>query len=127
MPAMTTVVPPRPTPPTHRQRHGARPTNGCRQHRRELWRDIARQAPHRADRQAIELVSRLFDAMLGDEPPAAGRGLLISRLHGPAMRLALRDTSLLDKGEHPLWHFINRLGLRPRCPPTPATRNACSC
>ena len=35
--------------------------------------------------------------------------LLISRLHGPAMRLALRDASLLDKGEHPLWRFINRL------------------
>ena len=26
------------------------------------------------------------------------------------MRLALRDPSLLDKGEHPLWKFVNRLG-----------------
>ena len=75
----------------------------------ESWRDIARAAPHRADRQAIELVSRLFDAMLQDERIPQDVSLLISRLHGPAMRLALRDSSLLDKGAHPLWHFVNRL------------------
>ena len=33
--------------------------------------------------------------------------VLIGRLHGPAMRLALRDRSLLDHGKHPLWRFIN--------------------
>ena len=77
---------------------------------REHWTDVARQTPHRADRQAIELVSRLFDAMQSDERVPQDVGLLISRLHGPAMRLALRDPSLLDKGEHPLWKFVNRLG-----------------
>ncbi len=77
---------------------------------REHWTDVARQTPHRADRQAIELVSRLFDAMQTDERVPQDVALLISRLHGPAMRLALRDPSLLDKGEHPLWKFVNRLG-----------------
>jgi hypothetical protein len=77
---------------------------------REHWTDVARQTPHRADRQAIELVSRLFDAMQTDERVPQDVGLLISHLHGPAMRLALRDPSLLDKGEHPLWKFVNRLG-----------------
>ena len=77
---------------------------------REHWSDIARQTTQRADRQAIELVSRLFDAMQQDDRMPQDVALLISRLHGPAMRLALRDASLLDKGEHPLWRFVNRLG-----------------
>lgn len=77
--------------------------------RRELWQDVAREATHRADRQGIELVSRLFDAMIADERVPADVSLLISRLHGPAMRLALRDAKLLEQDQHPLWRFINRL------------------
>ncbi len=87
---------------------------------REHWTEVARQTPHRADRQAIELVSRLFDAMQTDERVPQDVGLLISRLHGPAMRLALRDPSLLDKGEHPLWKFVNRLGFAAEMSPDAA-------
>ncbi|HRD95104.1 MAG TPA: DUF1631 family protein [Rubrivivax sp.] len=87
---------------------------------REHWTEVARQTPHRADRQAIELVSRLFDAMQTDERVPQDVGLLISRLHGPAMRLALRDPSLLDKGEHPLWKFVNRLGFAAEMSPDTA-------
>jgi hypothetical protein len=87
---------------------------------REHWTEVARQAPHHADRQAIELVSRLFDAMLMDERVPQDVSLLISRLHGPAMRLALRDASLLDKGEHPLWKFVNRLGFAAEMSPDAA-------
>jgi len=112
MPAMATVLPPRAVAPTATGVPGAPP-------RREQWRDIARQAPRHADRQAIELVSRLFDAMLGDTRVPQDVNTLISRLHGPAMRLALRDTSLLDKGEHPLWHFINRLAFAAEMSPDP--------
>lgn len=124
MPAMTTVVPPRPTPSnapivSGMARGATRTGVPASPPSREQWRDIARQAPHRADRQAIELVSRLFDAMLGDHRLPQDLGVLISRLHGPAMRLALRDTSLLDKGEHPLWHFINRLAFAAEMSPDP--------
>ncbi len=77
--------------------------------RRELWVDIAHGVTNRADRQSIELVSRLFDAMIADERVPADVTLLISRLHGPALRLTLRDGSMLDQDKHPLWHFINRL------------------
>ncbi|MCY7315584.1 MAG: DUF1631 domain-containing protein, partial [Rubrivivax sp.] len=75
----------------------------------ERWADVARGTTQHADRQAIELVSRLFEAMLADVRVPADIQLLISRLHGPAMRLAMRDRCLLDQGKHPLWRFINQL------------------
>jgi len=75
--------------------------------RRESWADVARQAPNRLDRQAIELVSRLFEAIVTDERVPPDVILLISRLHGPAMRLTLRDAGVLDQQSHPLWRFIH--------------------
>jgi hypothetical protein len=88
--------------------------------RREHWSEVARQAPNRADRQAIELVSRLFDAMQADERVPADAALLLSRLHGPAMRLALRDPGLLDRDRHPLWRFINHFVFAAEMVPDPA-------
>ena len=73
----------------------------------ERWTDVARDAPQPADRQAVELVNRLFESMMGDTRVPDDVSVLIGRLHGPAMRLALRDRSLLDHGKHPLWRFIN--------------------
>lgn len=75
--------------------------------RRESWTDIARQTPNRLDRQAIELVGRLFEAIITDERVPPDVILLISRLHGPAMRLTLRDAGVLDQQNHPLWRFIH--------------------
>jgi len=88
--------------------------------RHEHGRSITRQATNRVDRQAVELVSRIFDAMMTDERVAADVRLLISRLHGPVMRLTLRDDSLLDKVKHPLWRFINRLAFEAEMVPDPA-------
>lgn len=75
----------------------------------ERWVDVARQTTQHADRQAIELVSRLFEAMMVDPRVPQDISVLISRLHGPAMRLALRDRNLLDHNKHPLWRFVNLL------------------
>ena len=75
----------------------------------ERWVDVARGTTQRADRQAIELVSRLFEAMMTDTRVPGDVTVLISRLHGPAMRLALRDRSLLDHQKHPLWRFVNQM------------------
>lgn len=75
--------------------------------RRESWIDIARQAPNHQDRQAVELVGRLFEAIVTDERVPPDVVLLISRLHGPAMRLTLRDGGVLDQQSHPLWRFIH--------------------
>lgn len=77
--------------------------------RREPWREVAQGTTQRADRQAIELVSRLFEAMMADARVPGDVGVLISRLHGPSMRLALRDRTLLDHSKHPLWRFVNLL------------------
>ncbi len=77
--------------------------------RREPWREVAQGTTQRADRQAIELVSRLFEAMMADARVPPDVNVLISRLHGPAMRLALRDRTLLDHSKHPLWRFVNVL------------------
>jgi hypothetical protein len=74
----------------------------------EHWSEVARATPHRADRQAVELVSRLFEAMHTDPRVPADVLILISRLHGPGMRLALRDRTLLDDQNHPLWRFVNQ-------------------
>lgn len=61
------------------------------------------------DRPAIELVTRLFEAMIDDERVPGDVGAVISRLQGPATQLVLRDAGMLDHDKHPLWHFINRL------------------
>ena len=62
-----------------------------------------------ADRQSVELVHRLFKAFAYDERIPADVGMLIARLRGPAMRLTLRDPSVLDRREHPLWSLIHLL------------------
>jgi hypothetical protein len=74
------------------------------------WAEVAVQASNPVDRQSVELISRLFDAVSGDERLPADVKTLLARLHGPAMRLALRDPGTLNQeGSHPLWRFVNRL------------------
>lgn len=83
----------------------------------EHWSDVARGITQREDRQAIELVSRIFEAMLTDTRLPPDICTLIARLQGPAMRLALRDRALLDQNKHPLWRFINQLAFAAQMSP----------
>jgi len=85
----------------------------------ERWTDVARGTTNRADRQNIELVSRLFEAMIADSHMPQDTVLFITRLHGPAMRLALRDRTLLDHDTHPLWRFIDQLLFAAEMAPDP--------
>ncbi|MBL8307178.1 MAG: DUF1631 family protein [Rubrivivax sp.] len=88
--------------------------------RQESWRDVARHTSNRIDRQSIELVSRLFDAMVADERVPPDVGQIIARMQGPAMRLVLRDGGgLLDHDKHPLWRFINLLVFEAEMAPDP--------
>jgi hypothetical protein len=100
-------------PPSKRLSHPRRAAPGMAvpavAQSREHWADIARHATQRADRQTVELVSRLFDAMAADERLPRDVSGVVSRLQGPAMRLALLDPGLLDRDKHPLWVFINKL------------------
>jgi hypothetical protein len=93
---------------------------GAKGPRRENWRDVARDSTNRVDRQSVELVSRLFEAMVNDDRVPPDVSQVIARLHGPAMRLALRDGGMLDQDKHPLWRFINRLVFEAEMAPDPA-------
>ncbi len=95
------------------------PAGASQAPKREHWSDIARGTTSRVDRQAIELVSRLFEAMMDDDRVPADVSLLIARMQGPAMRLTLRDGALLDQDKHPLWRFINRLCFEAEMAPDP--------
>ena len=65
------------------------------------------RARGRADRQAVELVNRLFKAFPLDERVPGDVREIIAQLRGPAMRLSLRDPSVLDQREHPIWRLIH--------------------
>lgn len=88
--------------------------------RREHWSEVARATSSQVDRQSIELVSRLFEAMHADQRVPGDVGTLVSRLHGPAMRLTLRDPGMLDHDKHPLWLFIDRFAYEAEMVPDPA-------
>lgn len=59
------------------------------------------------DQQLIEMLSRLFEAMLSD--PRVGRDIraVLARLQPSALRLVLRDESALDDYTHPVWRFMD--------------------
>jgi hypothetical protein len=85
--------------------------------RREHLRNLQRQqmvysAENSADRELIELMSRLFDAVLGDRRLALDMQNLVSRLQAPALRLALRDPATLDNYTHPVWLLMDRVALQ---------------
>jgi hypothetical protein len=92
------------------------PTDGDPR-RREHLRNLQRQqmvysAASSADRELIELMSRLFDAVLGDRRLALDMQNLVSRLQAPALRLALRDPATLDNYTHPVWLLMDRVALQ---------------
>jgi hypothetical protein len=84
------------------------------------WHDVASRTDSQVDRQSIELVGRLFDAMAADPRVPTELTLLISRLHAPALRLTLLDSGLLDQDRHPLWQLINLLVYEAEMVPDPA-------
>ena len=76
---------------------------------RETGHDFGFNATKRTERQSLELVGRLFDAIAADKRVPADVLGLIARLRNPAMRLSMSDAQMLDQDVHPLWSFINRL------------------
>lgn len=61
------------------------------------------------DPQLIELLARLFEAIQGDLRLAPETVALMQRLQPTALRVALRDPSLLDRYDHALWRFMDQL------------------
>ncbi len=66
-------------------------------------------SPAAPDPQLIELLARLFEAIQGDLQLAPDTVALMQRLQPTAMRVALRDPSLLDRYDHALWRFMDQL------------------
>jgi hypothetical protein len=102
-------LPSRPVPGTAGERWAQSPAPRAAAVPRSDWHEIASSTASHAERQAVELVSRLFDAMRAEERVPDDAGLVIASLRQAALRLSLRDASLLEQDQHPLWRFINRL------------------
>lgn len=77
---------------------------------REHRADLLATTPETVDRQIVELLSRLFDAVLSDSrlPPAFRT--VMARLQVSALRVALVDTSMVQNYDHPVWRLMNRIG-----------------
>ena len=61
------------------------------------------------DRQVVELLSRLFEAVLSDPrlPPQFRH--VMARLQVSALRVALVDPAMLKMHDHAVWRLMNRI------------------
>ena len=70
---------------------------------------VAPGLPAATNPELIDLLSRLFDTIQQQFNLAPDTVALLQRLQPAALRLALRDPSVLDTYEHPLWRFMDHL------------------
>jgi hypothetical protein len=71
---------------------------------------LVASAGHPVDRQIIELLSRVFDAMLGDPLVPVSFLAVLARLQSSALRVALNDNTMLESKQHPVWQVLDRIG-----------------
>lgn len=62
-----------------------------------------------AEQQLVDLLGRLFGAMLSDRRLPADLHAPISRLQALVLKATLADPTLLERHEHPIWRFIDLL------------------
>jgi hypothetical protein len=68
---------------------------------------LVRHAQTPIDRQHIEMLTRLFEAMLSDPRVSRDIRAVLARMQPSTLRLALRDDSALDDYTHPVWRFMD--------------------
>ena len=68
---------------------------------------LVRHASTPVDQQLIEMLTRLFEAMLSDQRVPRDVRSVLARLQPSALRLVLRDDSALDDYTHPVWRFMD--------------------
>jgi hypothetical protein len=61
------------------------------------------------DEQVIELLSRLFETVLSDPQLHPSFRPVLARLQVSALRVALRDPSMMEGVAHPVWQLMDRL------------------
>jgi hypothetical protein len=88
---------------------GAAPVSSSPQ-LREHRANLLASTPATVDRQIVELLTRLFEAVVSDPrlPPAFRS--VIARLQVSALRVALVDVGMVQAHDHPVWRLINRIG-----------------
>jgi len=62
------------------------------------------------ERQTIEMLSRLFDAMLFDPQLPPAFAAMLARLQASVMRVGLHDPALLASARHDVWRLIDSIG-----------------
>jgi hypothetical protein len=89
--------------------HGAtaQPAPQLGEHRAALMANV----PETVDRQIVELLSRLFEAVLADARLPAAFRTVMARLQVSALRVALVDPGMLETHEHPVWRLMNRIAI----------------
>ncbi len=70
---------------------------------------LADHAADGIDRQIVELLSRLFEAVLCDDQLSAATRAVLARLQVSALRVALGDATMLESDQHPVWQLMNRI------------------
>ena len=70
---------------------------------------LAAHAADGIDRQIVELLSRLFEAVLCDDQLSAATRAVLARLQVSALRVALGDATMLESDQHPVWQLMNRI------------------
>ena len=94
---------PAPTPP---QVGFATPANRLAVHRAALVASAG--AP--VERQTIELLSRIFDAVLTDPRVQPSFQAVLARMQASALRVALREPAMLESHQHAVWLLFDRIG-----------------
>lgn len=62
------------------------------------------------ERQAIELLSRIFDAMLTDPRVQPSFRAVLASMQASALRVALREPLMLESHQHAVWLLFDRIG-----------------
>lgn len=70
---------------------------------------LVRHARTAEDQRLIELLGRLFEAMLADKRLPRDIRAVLARMQPSALRVVLRDPAALDDYDHPVWAFMDQL------------------
>ncbi|MGZ8259201.1 MAG: DUF1631 family protein [Caldimonas sp.] len=76
------------------------------QHRRALLSSTTEPA----ERQIVELVTRLFESLQSDTLLYNAFRPIVARMEVAALRVCLADPAALDSYDHPVWRLLDRLG-----------------
>lgn len=76
-------------------------------------------APDGFDPHVVELLSRIFDAVLSDDQLSPDLCGVMAHLQRSALRVCLVDRTLLDSHQHPVWMLMNRIAQASQVWPQP--------